>query len=595
MRVQTACVAAVSALLIAGCNGVGDGSKPEKIEISKIVGSSVVLDDEPAQAYTCLTTRLGLVVTFTDGDRGDFSSRARWTSENEDVAVVSNYNEPISDKIEGEEGSVYTAGGVIYPIGLGATTIHVEYVGFTASLGVEVSPVTGLRILPDAAKIVPKSNQVYTVRARLDGVETDVTSLATIELLDEDGEVPSEDIALFSTSSGANVVTGVGAQADGDAPLTVKTTFEAPCTTAPTTTVRVENMAPGGLKLGYEEGYESAQLAEDTSEFLTLTATFADGSTQDLSAQSRVRFDYDRDGDGLCEVTKESLGTNDSNTVAACDDDEDNDGDGKTDLDDPGCASATDDDELDAPPIAFSGLLTGLNLLFANNDDDHRDAQTLMCAVFGADAVADSDDPELAACEDGVDNDEDGDIDLADADCADADDDNEADEGIQSDTIPLRVVDRPLKAFTVTAVDPCEPEETGCTPLEPIDQDNLTVKAGQIIRFLADGQFARTGSPDAPVYEQDITKDVVWVLSVDDEDADFAPAVVVSGRSLAAGTVSTLKRFTGVDGCEDQPTCRIHVTATYTRGDSDEDNDVSVEKILTVTDPEPDEDEEDDR
>lgn len=587
VRLNTACVAAVTALLLAGCNGVGKGSKPEKIEVSKIVGSTVVIDDEPAKAYTCLTTRLGLVVTFTDGDRGDFSYRAHWTSDNEDVAVVSNYQQPISDKLEGEEGATYTAGGVIYPTGLGTTTIRVEYLGFHASLGVEVGEVAGLRVLPADAKIAPKSNQVYSVRAKLDGVETDVTSLATIELLDAAGETPDENIAVFSTSSGQNVVSGVAAQPDGDSPLTVKTTFEAPCATAPSTTVRVANIAPGGLKVGYEEGFESGKIAEGTSEFLTLTATFADGSTQDLSNQVRAKFDYDRDGDGLCELTHEQGGTSDTSTVA-CADGVDNDGDGKTDLADPGCASATDADELDDAPVSFSGLLTGLNLMFANADDNHKDAGTLVCAAFGADTVAASQDPDLAACEDGVDNDEDEKIDMDDPDCASPDDNNEADEGVLSDVVPVKVVDRPLSSFAVTAVDPCEPAETGCTPLDPLDQDNLHIKAGQIIRFLAAGQFTRLGASPDTAYAQDISKDVVWTLSVEDEDADFTPAVIVSGRSSIAGTMSTLKRFTGVAGCEDQPTCRIHVKATYTRGDSDEDNDVSVEKVLTVTDPEPD-------
>jgi hypothetical protein len=592
VRLNTACVAAVTVLLLAGCNGVGKGSKPEKVEISKIVGSSVVLDDEPAKAYTCLTSRLGLVVTFTNGDRGDFSSRAHWTSDDENVAVISNYKDPISDKLEGEPGSVYTAGGVIYPIGLGTTTVHVEYLGFRASLGVEVGAVTGLRILPTDQKIVPKSNQVYTVRAKLDGIETDVTGLATLELLNAAGQIPNEEVAVFSTSSGQNVVTGVKAQGAGDAPFTVKATFEAPCAGAPSTSVRVEDIAPGGLKIGYEKGFENGRLAESSSEFMTLTANFADGSTQDLSQQVRTRFDYDRDGDGICEVTHEQTGTNDSDTVAACADGVDNDGDGKTDFpDDPGCDDAADKDELDDAPVAFSGLLTGLNLMFANADDNHRDVKTLVCATFGAESQSASTDPDLAACEDTVDNDDDGQIDMADPDCTSPDDDNEANEGTLSDTLPVRVMDRPLKSFITTATDPCKPEETGCTPLDPLDQDNLHIKAGQIIRFLAKGTFLRPDAPANTAYEQDITKDVVWVLSVEDEDAKFTPAVIVSGRSLVAGTMSTLKQFTGVAGCEDQPICKIHVKATWTGGDSDEDNDVSVEKILTLTDPEPDDEE----
>ena len=71
-----------------------------------------------------------------------------------------------------------------------------------------------------------------------------------------------------------------------------------------------------------------------------------------------------------------------------CADGLDNDSDGKIDLADPGCASASDDNEADDPPPP----------------------------------------PPPTQCADGLDNDSDGKIDLADPGCASASDDNEADD-----------------------------------------------------------------------------------------------------------------------------------------------------------------------
>lgn len=572
MAVSRIAVAGACLSIVAGCNGVGKGSKPEKIEIYKAINAdrTVVIDSEPKKAYTCITGQVGAVVTFTNGDRGDFSSRAHWTSDDPTVVRINDFNDVVPE----DPTRRYPSGGVLTPISAGSTMVHVEYLGFTASLPVEVGTSENLRLLPADMRIAPKSTQTYSVRAVLDGQETDVTGVTTIRLLGADGKKASKRVATLEVSGTRNVQIDVVGVAASATPLTVKAKFQAPCATRPTTTVQVTDIPEGGLKIGYEKGYESTQLVQGTSELVMLTATFPDGKTQDLSRQPGTRFDYDRDGDGLCELTDEQTGTT-TGSVAACADGLDNDKDGHIDLDDPGCADASDQDEIDPAPAIFGNFLTGLNLVSArtpacsdtrdndgdslkdfpgdtgcsagdDNDettDDTRNGttdSTLVCASFGATGDTDGDGPIVAT------------------------------PGVLSDTVPLLVKNTQLDSFTIKAIDPCVPAETGCTPLPPFDEIAPTIDGGKIIRFIAAGLFVGG-------LTQDLTKDVSWTLSVG--EAKILPASIGSGPSSAAGLVSTSGTFTNVDGCKDQPTCVVTVKATFFKGTSDTTDD----KVATTT------------
>ena len=105
--------------------------------------------------------------------------------------------------------------------------------------------------------------------------------------------------------------------------------------------------------------------------------------------------------------------------ITACSDTVDNDGDGLVDLDDPGCASAADQDETDEVlPQCSDGE--------DNDADGLIDLQDRGCASTQDDD--ESDDPPLPQCSNGIDDDDDGDIDLADDGCGSASDDDESDD-----------------------------------------------------------------------------------------------------------------------------------------------------------------------
>jgi GH18 family chitinase/aryl-phospho-beta-D-glucosidase BglC (GH1 family) len=102
-------------------------------------------------------------------------------------------------------------------------------------------------------------------------------------------------------------------------------------------------------------------------------------------------------------------------TPKACADGIDNDGDGLVDMSDPGCASATDDDEFNAPPKAC-----------ADGTDNDGDGLVDMNDP-GCTSATDDDEFNAPpkACADGIDNDGDGLVDMSDPGCASATDDDE--------------------------------------------------------------------------------------------------------------------------------------------------------------------------
>jgi hypothetical protein len=122
----------------------------------------------------------------------------------------------------------------------------------------------------------------------------------------------------------------------------------------------------------------------------------------------------DNDGDTLVDYPADPGCASAVSTTESpqCDDGLDNDGDTLVDLADPGCLSASDDDEFAIFPVCSDGL---------DNDGD-----TLVDFPVDpgcVDALSNLEDPQ---CDDGLDNDGDTLVDLADPDCASGSDDDEA-------------------------------------------------------------------------------------------------------------------------------------------------------------------------
>ena len=122
-----------------------------------------------------------------------------------------------------------------------------------------------------------------------------------------------------------------------------------------------------------------------------------------------------------CGGGSEKLPDNSSTALAMCEDGQDNDGDGLTDLADPGCSSASDNDESETSVLAMCE--DGLD----NDGDGLTDLADPGCST-----ASDNDESEtsvLAICEDGLDNDGDGLTDLDDPGCSTASDNDETNPG----------------------------------------------------------------------------------------------------------------------------------------------------------------------
>jgi hypothetical protein len=464
------------AFLATGCNGIGKGSKIESIRIAQDL-SKTAEEETEVKAFTCLAAPLILVGTFSKGDVGDFAFRAHWTSDDESVARVANYGDPV----EGKPGQVFLRGGVVLPQPTTverSTIIRAEYLGLTASMEVVVKPSENLRIVPAVSRMIPKSAQKFTVRAKLEGIDRDVTAVSELFFV-EDG---SEATATVGEEAGLQLVRGVAV----GGPLTLEARFDAPCPDAPTSQVRIEDIPPGGLKLDYQEGF-GAQIAERTSESLQLKVDFgdhsdpADGDSDDegefqrldtFDSQLNTLFGYDRDDDGQCELLLEDNGT----------------------TAEPNPPNA----------LTFGSLITQLNTMTAVADDDTTNRLTNICASFGATSDPDKDGPLTA------------------------------DNGTLSNVLPIEIVDAAIDtaegAMTITASDPCDPTSGICTPLDPEpDPTTPEIDEGSILLLNVQSTFG------GGTYTQDISKSVAFTSS-----EPTLASVGLGGTLVTASDISVL-------------------------------------------------------
>lgn len=510
-KIRTTGATVALALLAAACSGIGNGSKLESIRISQDL-SKEAGEETSVKAFTCLPSPLVLIGTFSKGDVGDFAFRAHWTSDDESVVKVANYRDPVPDG----SGDVFLRGGVLLAQDTDverSTVVRAEYLGLTASMPVTVKPSENLRIIPGVARIIPDSAKSFVVRAKLDGVDTDVTSSATLKFVEED----VEDIATVGEEAQLQLVRGVSA----GGPLTLKASFDAPCASAPSAEVRVQDIPENGLVLDYEKGFTD-QLAERTSELLQLKVVFGDfngdGDTDDegesqrldsFDSQANTLYGYDRDDDGQCELLLEDKGT--------------------------------EEDPLPPTALSFGSLLSGLNVMAALSDDDTDSRTTKICASFGAKADPDGDGPETTT------------------------------NGTLSNVLPLTIRDVTLAAngIALAVSDPCDPETSisGCEPLDPApDPTAPVVDEGTILLIKAQGTFADG-------YTQEITRNVIFT-------SDQPKLAAVGG----GGVLVTAADITAVNTTECPKTntsCTATITATWQGASSETTDDVV--KTLTVT------------
>lgn len=561
-------------LFIAGCSGIGDGARPESIVIlqapvNQVVTREQVLNptDDPPEAFACIRTQLRAFVVFSDGNVGDFTSRARWKSNNKDVLTVSNGDE----KVEDRKGLFFGFGSVA-PRAAGTARVSAEYLGLRASVPVSVSPSGDLVITPANFRMAPNTLQALRVTSLLDGKVREVTGAMAFSLEgDDDGTVankndPSDtDRYAILDSTTPNLLSAFDADTDfnrvigdvddltddvddekdssdlddrGDAAplLRIEAKATVPDCKAPVfATVQVSKVPANGLVLQYQDGF-AGQIAEGTSQRLQLTAHFGDfngdGDTddedefQDLSNQVQSSFAYDRDGDGDCDIV---------------------------DLDPP---VEDPDPEYPAAVLSLGSFLTRTQnrvVGVVDDPDDKTDEPNFVCARYGFRTDPDKTD--------------------------EANGPLPSDPGVLSNSLPMAVIDGPLKTLSAEAFDPCSEEDAAkgfCEPLDPPLADPLqpVVKAGHLISFSARGSFFTDAQKRL---RQTITEHVVWSSS--DTDLAVIGPLSLGSVSLASGQLFALPDVEGT----------VTVTARFVRGvvdsdppDADDRRDEVVEIPVTI-------------
>lgn len=266
-------IALGGSLLLAACDGVGKGITPES---SVLLPSGGKEGDATMKAYTCLNRSLTLIVDFSNGARGDFTSRAKWKSSKPDVVDVSNGEIPVPD----QDGFFY-ARGVLVMRKAGSAVITSEYLDFQNSITVTVTNPSNFTITPATANLAVGSNLDLALTADLEGESTNIDGFATWAFVEN--SATTDPIATIVPASGTIVSPATGASTS--IALTARAKIPG-CTLAAAQTLDAPvNVSPlDSLALSKE--FASNQLVLNTTEPLTVVGTLVNGATQDMTGQA---------------------------------------------------------------------------------------------------------------------------------------------------------------------------------------------------------------------------------------------------------------------------------------------------------------------
>lgn len=148
-------ISAIAALTLAlglgGCQGIGEGSTLQSIEVRPGSGETVA-SGSSYRLHECIRDQLVAIGTFTDGTTADFSFRTRWTSSDPSAVEVSNgelLNPLVVSGVFSSTSSFTMRPGTVVPHAITSTpvTITAEFLGKRSSLNVTVGT-PSLRISP---------------------------------------------------------------------------------------------------------------------------------------------------------------------------------------------------------------------------------------------------------------------------------------------------------------------------------------------------------------------------------------------------------------------------------------------------------------
>lgn len=271
-------LALAGVVVLAACGGVGKGILPQSSVLLPAGGAE---GDTTLKAYTCMNTALSLIVNFSNGSRGDFTSRAKWSSNKPDVVKVSNRDIEVPD-----QPGFFFGHGVLVPVAAGTATISVSYLDFKNSITVTVEDPTNFKITPSEANLAIGSSTDLSLTADLGGVNSSVDGFASWKFKDT---APAATVVTLNASTGtlssAQLATSTPGSFTVSASIpgcSLKNVYGLDSTGAISVPGAVDRLA--SLQLS-KEFTGSDKLVVNTTERYTATGTLANGKTQDLSAQ----------------------------------------------------------------------------------------------------------------------------------------------------------------------------------------------------------------------------------------------------------------------------------------------------------------------
>lgn len=208
-------LSAVMASSLAACSGVGNGSKPDHLEITQTQG---LLGVNSNKSFVCFPEPLTLSIVFDNGryDSG-FATRATWTSSNPEVAAVSN-----GDILYPGSTTLAYSSGVVVPNQPGTTTITASFASLSASYDLTVETPSSFSIDKASVSLVKHTSAPINAKAVVEGYTRTVTTFGTWSFTDQDedeatGSTTATDtvdnpldkvVQLASSTSGVSLVAG---------------------------------------------------------------------------------------------------------------------------------------------------------------------------------------------------------------------------------------------------------------------------------------------------------------------------------------------------------------------------------------------------
>ncbi len=282
---QKLVIAGSLVLATAACNigGIGDGNKPDSVEIVRVTG---LLDRTTNKSYVCFTDRLQLIGRFTDGQVGDYTNRnATWTSSNPSVLQVSNGDIPLPSQAD-----LFFPRGTLIPRSAGTAVISVDYVGLKTSYEVEVRTPEAFEIQTPQLVIAPNTLGGLVLAATIDGRELDVTPAAAWSFV-QDAEF-TDDFATIGATTGVVAARGETTGVTLTARATLELCPELEGIDNLTANVVVSEIQSIAITREFADAPDN-ELVRNTTDLLTVTATLASGDTQNLTAQQSITYASD--------------------------------------------------------------------------------------------------------------------------------------------------------------------------------------------------------------------------------------------------------------------------------------------------------------